>query len=104
MLGSVDTVGLALNGADARGPATWLEGGGPPAVAPWCPVVPPWCLVGGETVLHGCVGVGTQPVGGPLGGPDGGPDGGPLGGVTVPLVQPVCAGLLRPMPWLRSHS
>src|SRR5205807_8297478 len=24
----------------------------------------------------------------------------PLGGV----VQPVCAGLLRPMPWLRSHS
>ena len=25
------------------------------------------------------------------------------GGVE-PLVQPVCAGLLRPMPWLRSHS
>lgn len=26
------------------------------------------------------------------------------GGVTVACVQPVCAGFVRPMPWLRSHS
>src|SRR4051812_1338323 len=26
------------------------------------------------------------------------------GGVDEPVVQPVCAGLLRPMPWLRSRS
>lgn len=27
------------------------------------------------------------------------------GGVTVVVVlQPVCAGFVRPMPWLRSHS
>jgi hypothetical protein len=26
------------------------------------------------------------------------------GGVTVGCTQPVCAGFVRPMPWLRSHS
>jgi hypothetical protein len=27
-----------------------------------------------------------------------------LGGVVVAVLHPVCAGLVRPMPWLRSHS
>jgi len=61
-------------------------------------------LVGG--VLTGLVGgVLTGLVGGVLTGLVGGVLTGVLGGVDgVVATQPVCAGFVRPIPWLRSHS